>query len=129
MRRFAPLAWWGNVVVIQDAAALRHPEWYARSYVAWQRAGLPTIARSAVRVVSPSSFSRDEVVELPGASPDRVVVIGGGVDERFGPDREAAGRAARALGLEHPYVLTVGSLIARKNLGALARAAGALAGR
>jgi len=68
------------------------------------------------------------VVELLGASPDRVV-IGGGVDERFGPDREAAGRAARALGLERPYVLTVGSLIARKNLGALARAAGALAGR
>lgn len=125
----APLAWPRNVVVIHDAAALRHPKWYARSYVTWQRTVLPAIARSAVRVITPSSFSCDEVVELLGAPPDRVSVIAGGVDERFRPDREAAGRAARALGLERPYVLTVGSLIARKNLGVLGPAAAALTAR
>lgn len=125
----APLGWPRNVVVIHDAAALRHPDWYAPAYVAWQRAVLPAIARSAVRVLTPSSFSRDEVVDLLGVPRDRVVVIGGGVDERFGPDPAAAGRAAQALRLERPYVLTVGSLIARKNLSALAPAAGVLAAR
>jgi len=93
LRRFAPLAWWGNVVVIHDAAALRHPEWYARSYVAWQRAGLPTIARSAVRVISPSSFSRDEVVELLRERPLRA----GEVAERLGVSRPAMSNHLRAL--------------------------------
>ena len=31
----APLASRRNVVVIHDVAALRHPEWYSRAYVAW----------------------------------------------------------------------------------------------
>jgi glycosyltransferase involved in cell wall biosynthesis len=124
----APLAWPRNVVVIHDAAALRHPEWYARAYVAWQRALLPALARSAVRVVTVSSFARDELVELLGAPRERVSVIAGGVDERFGPGADAPG-AARALGLERRYVLTVGSLIARKNLAALAPAARELARR
>lgn len=124
----APLAWPRNVVIIHDAAALRHPEWYARAYVAYQRALLPRLAQRATRVITDSSFSRGELVELLGAPPERVTVIPGGVDERFTPSADAA-RAAAALGLERPYVLTVGSLIARKNLATLAPAAQALAAR
>src|SRR6476469_4915241 len=41
----APVASRRNVVVIHDAAALRHPEWYSQPYVAWQRAVLPRIAK------------------------------------------------------------------------------------
>lgn len=118
----APLAWPNNVVLIHDAAALRHPESYAAAYVAWQRAILPLVARRAVHVVTVSEFSRREIVTLLGADPQRISVIAGGVDERFDPavDPEPA---RRALGLQRPYVLTVGSLIARKNLAALAPAA------
>ena len=36
----APLASRRNVVVIHDRRA-RHPEWYGRAYVAWQRTVLP----------------------------------------------------------------------------------------
>src|SRR5882672_10208810 len=39
----APLASRRNVVVIHDLAALRHPEWYSRPYVAWQKRALPAI--------------------------------------------------------------------------------------
>lgn len=115
-----------NVVVIHDAAALRHPEWYGRAYVAWQRALLPRLARSAGRVVTVSEFSKREIVDAMGAPPDRVVVVPNGVDERFTPDADAGG-ARRALGLERPYVLAVGTRIARKNLAALDAAARALA--
>lgn len=124
----APLCWPRNVVVIHDAAALRHPGWYSREYAAWQRVMLPALARSALRVITVSSFSRDEIVELMGASRERVSVVHGGVDGRFSPRADAAG-AGEALGLERPYVLTVGSLIARKNLAALEPAARALAAR
>jgi glycosyltransferase involved in cell wall biosynthesis len=115
-----------NVVVIHDAAALRHPEWYGRAYVAYQRALLPRLARTAGRVITVSEFSRGELVDALGAPPDRVAVVPNGVEERFSQDADAEGARA-ALGLERPYVLAVGTRIARKNLAGLERAAAALA--
>ncbi|MGI8579606.1 MAG: glycosyltransferase, partial [Solirubrobacteraceae bacterium] len=122
----APLAWPRNVVVIHDAAALRHPEYYAAPYVAWQRAVLPRIARRAVHLITVSEFSRAEIVELLGADPAQITVIAGGVDERFTPAADPES-ARLALKLDRPYVLTVASRIARKNLAALEPAAKRLA--
>jgi len=123
----APLAWPRTVLVLHDAAALRHPGWYAPGYVAWQRALLPRLARRAVAVIVPSAFSRDEVVALLGADPTRVHVVPGGVGEAFRPGVDAA-PARAALSLTRPYVLTVGSRTSRKNLAALGVAATRLAG-
>jgi glycosyltransferase involved in cell wall biosynthesis len=108
----APLAFPRNVVVIHDAAALRRPGWYSRGYVAWQRAVLPALAKRALHLVTVSQFSRGELVDVLGADPRRISVVPGGVDERFHPGVEPARR-------ERPYVLTVASQTARKNLGAL----------
>ncbi|HMJ33749.1 MAG TPA: glycosyltransferase family 1 protein [Baekduia sp.] len=125
----APLASRRTVVVLHDVAPLREPGWYSDLYVRWQRAVLPRIAARARLVVTPSAFSRDEVVELLGVPADRVAVVPGGVDERFTP-AAAAGPARAALGLtERPYVLTVASRTARKNLGVLDLAARRLAAR
>jgi len=122
----APLAWPRNVVLIHDAAALREASWYSRGYVAAQRALLPRIARGALHVLTVSEFSRSEIVTLLGVPVERVSVVPGGVDERFRPDADPE-PAARRLGLPRPYVLTVASATSRKNLGALAPAAAALA--
>jgi glycosyltransferase involved in cell wall biosynthesis len=124
----APLAARRTVLVLHDAAALRHPGWYAPAYVAYQRALLPLLARRAARVITVSSFSRAELEELLGLAPDRVRVVPGGVDARFSPAADA-GAARAALGLERPYVLCVASHTARKNLAALTPAAAALAAR
>ena len=107
----APLAWPRNVVSIHDAVALSHPEWYSRPYVAWQRAVLPRIARRALRVITGSEFAKDELVEQLGVPAERVVVVSGGVDDRFRPEA--------AVKRERPYVLCVATLGARKNLAAL----------
>jgi glycosyltransferase involved in cell wall biosynthesis len=114
----APLAYPRSVVVIHDAAVLRHPGWYSSAYAAWQRRLLPAIARRAQHVITVSEFSRTELRELLGVE---ATVIPGGVDERFRPD------APRPPGFERPYVLTVASHTARKNLAALVPAARALA--
>jgi glycosyltransferase involved in cell wall biosynthesis len=119
----APLAHPRVTVVIHDAAVLRHPGWYSGAYAAWQRLLLPAIARRAQRVVTVSEFSRHELAELLGVDAD---VVAGGVDERFSPAADPA-PARRALGLARPYVLTVASHTARKNLAALVPAARALA--
>ncbi len=123
----APLAARNAVVVIHDAAALRDPGWYAPSYVRWQRALLPRVVARARHVITVSSFSRAELVELLGADPGRVSVVPGGVREDLRPDPDAAGAVRAALDLRRPYVLTVASQTARKNLRALVPAAAALA--
>jgi glycosyltransferase involved in cell wall biosynthesis len=120
----APLAFARNVVVIHDAAPLRHPGWYSRGYAAVQRRLLPRVARSALHVITVSEFSRAELRELLGLAD--VSVVPGGVDAAFRPEADAdAARAA--LGLARPYVLCVASHTGRKNLAALVPAARALA--
>ena len=123
----APLASRRTVVVIHDVAPLREPSWYAPAYVRWQRFVLPRIARRALRVLAPSHFARQELIDLLGLDPGRIAVVPGGRDERFEPAADGE-RARRELGLgDRRYVLTVGSQTARKNLEALALAARALA--
>ena len=118
----APLASRRNVVVIHDVAALAHPEWYGRAYVAWQRTALPAIARRARLVITVSEFSRGEIAERLGVDSE---VVPNGVAESFSPHADPA-PAARELGLERPYVLAVSTRIARKNVGVLGAAAAAL---
>src|SRR3954463_14240499 len=108
----APLASRRNVVVIHDVAALRHPEWYSRAYVAWQRALLPAIARRARLVITVSQFSRREIEEVLGVS---ATVVPNGVGERFEPSADKG-----------DYALVVGTRIARKNRAGLDAAARAL---
>ena len=124
----APLAWPRNVVVIHDAVVLSHPEWFSRAYVAWHSRMTRANARRAAHVVVPSRFSAQELAQTAGVPEERFVVIPGGVDERFAPDVDPA-PAAQALGLERPYVLTVGGLGERKNLRALDPLAAPLAER
>lgn len=110
----APLAARNVVVVIHDAAPLRHPGWYSNAYAAFQRRVLPLIARRARAVITVSEFSRDELRDLLGVEAS---VVYGGVDPRFVPGEKAS----------RPYVLCVASHTARKNLRALVPAARALA--
>ena len=117
-----------NVVLIHDAAALRHPEWYSDSYVAYQRRLLPRLAQTAGLVLTVSEFSKGELIDVLGAPAERVVVVPNGVDERFRPSADSES-ARLALRLKYPYVLAVGTRIARKNLAGLNNAAHALAER
>jgi glycosyltransferase involved in cell wall biosynthesis len=119
----APLAHRRTVVVIHDAAVLRHPGWYSPAYARWQKLVLPAVARRAQRIVTVSEFARRELADLLGVE---ATVVAGGVDERFTPQADPD-PARRAHALQRPYVLTVASQTARKNLAALVPAARALA--
>ncbi len=116
----APLAWPRNVIVLHDAAALRNASRDSRAYRLWHSTFGIAVARRAQRIVTVSEFSRRELTELAGLDPERIVVIHGGVDQRFSPDA-GSDRLAEALGLTRPYVLTVGSEDPRKNLDSLSR--------
>jgi glycosyltransferase involved in cell wall biosynthesis len=111
----APIAFPRNAIVIHDAAALRHPQWYSPLYARWQRTVLPAIAKRARVVITVSEFSRRELRELLDVDAH---IVPGGVDHRFTP-RADPEPARAALGLTRPYVLTVASRTARKNLSSL----------
>jgi glycosyltransferase involved in cell wall biosynthesis len=115
----APAASLRTVVVIHDLAPLRHPGWYSRTFTSYQRYLLPLLAKRARRVIAPSEFSRRELAEGLDVDPGRVSVVPNGVDERFSPDADPA-PVRREFGLDKPYVLVVGTRIARKNFVALA---------
>lgn len=124
----APVSSRRNVVVIHDAAALRHPAAYSRTYVAYQKRMLPLIADRARLLITVSQFSRAELVEMLGVPEQRITVIPEGVDERFAPGLDATEVRDRH-GLIGPYVLAVGTSSERKNLGVLETARRALADR
>jgi glycosyltransferase involved in cell wall biosynthesis len=118
----APLASRRNVVYVHDAAPLREPAWFGRVYGAWHRAALGRIAARARMLLVPSEFVRGELVELLGASPERIRVVPPGVDGRFTPQA-----GPPPAGIATPYVLALGTSSARKNLSLLDRIAPALA--
>lgn len=123
----APLAHRRCAVMLHDAAVFRQPSWYSPAYVRVQRALTPRIARRAAMVLTVSEFAARELSEVLGI---RAAVVPAGVGEAFTPGADAAtARAAIGIGPDDPYVLTVASRTARKNLAALAPAAARLAAR
>lgn len=103
------------VVTVHDIGVLRFPEAFPR----WHRATGARALRSAVRtadaVVAVSAFTRDELVDALGVDPGVVRIVPNGVDPVFRADGERA---------DGDYVLAVGTLEPRKNLGAAVAAAG-----
>lgn len=99
-----------QVVTIHDLNFLTHPE-RARAEI---RRDYPTLARDhahrADRVIVPSRFTASEVVRRLGVSPDRISVCSPGAPEWTPRARPPSGGG---------YVLFLGTLEPRKNVGAL----------
>lgn len=107
----APL--WGGrplVVTVHDVSYARHPEWYPYLIDPVRKAFYRASARRADRILTDSSFSRDEIVAAFDIDPARIDVVPLGVSPRFSPDPSAK----REL-----FVLHVGDLHPRRNLAML----------
>jgi len=104
----APL-WQGQplVLTIHDVVYARRPEWYPARIDPVRQWFYRTSACRAARVITDSSFSRDEIVAAYGLSPERIAVVPLAAAAQFTP---AAG-VARTL-----TVLHVGDLHVRRNL-------------
>jgi len=79
------------------------------------------VARAGA-IITPSNFSRDEIVRLMGVAPERVTAIPLAVDDVFRtPPHDSASRkkALAALGVRPPYLLYVGGYERHKNVAGL----------
>jgi glycosyltransferase involved in cell wall biosynthesis len=107
----APL--WGAgplVVTVHDVSYARRPEWYPYRIDPIRQAFYRSSARRADRILTDSSFSRDEIVAAFGIDPARIDVVPLGVSPRFSPDPRVS---------REPIVLHVGDLHPRRNLAML----------
>ncbi|MHB1517615.1 MAG: glycosyltransferase family 4 protein [Acidimicrobiales bacterium] len=117
-----PSGRYGLVVTVHDAAPERFPEAFTARGRRFHRLGMQAAARRADVVITPSEAAADEVVELSPVRREQIRVVPHGVvvpriEEDGGRSRLAAvGLAGRE------YVLWVGSLEPRKDVGTLAAA-------
>lgn len=119
----APITVRRHVATVHDLAVLDHPEWFRRDVVVQWRILLPLLRRSCQHLVTDSEFSRSRLIERLGLTADDVSVVRCGVDDRFRHVTPAEAEELRErLELPRRFVLAVGSLDPRKNLGFLLEA-------
>jgi glycosyltransferase involved in cell wall biosynthesis len=114
----APLACPVPVVVsVHDISFLEHPEYFPWARAIQLRVTVKRTLRNAVRVLTPSEFSRQSILRAYGLDPRRVTSVPIAVSPGFRPvPREgAAVQVRKRHGITEPFILTVGDLQPRKN--------------
>jgi glycosyltransferase involved in cell wall biosynthesis len=120
-----------TVVTIHDVIPFDFPA-YARGlwrpYAAALRSWAALLARRATAVITDSAYSKEGVLAVLGAAPERVHVIPIGVGQEFQPDvpRPVKAAAMARYGIREPYLLAVGNFLPHKNLPRLVEAYQAL---
>jgi alpha-1,3-rhamnosyl/mannosyltransferase len=110
-----------RVVSIHDLTLIHSPQWHPARRLHEMCAGLRASAETADRIIAPSQATKDDLVKHLGVDAERVAVVPLAVDPSFRPLPEAETRAALApLGLTPgSYLLFLGTVEPRKNLGRL----------
>lgn len=115
------------IPVVYDLSFVRHPQMHPRERLEWL-ARIPDLVAAAPQVQTISEFSKREIVEVYGVSPDKVFVAPPAAAQLFRPlgdEAAAAGIAEFDLSLRR-YFLAVGTLEPRKNIRTLIAAYAAL---
>ena len=108
------------VITIHDLCMLLHATTQERKLVRRAQTRLPVMARAATMIVTPTATVRQEVHEHLDIPLDQIVAIPESARDCFRPLNEAETLAVRqSLGLNARYLLYVGTIEPRKNLGTL----------
>lgn len=106
-----------TVVTICDMSFMRHPECAEARNLAYLKARIGATIERADAIITISRFSAREIVEFFPAARGKVFPIHLGVDQTLAsPGRDRIVETRKRLGLERPYILTVGTIEPRKNL-------------
>jgi glycosyltransferase involved in cell wall biosynthesis len=104
------------VVTVHDIAFVRLPRATTRRGVAFHRRGLELAREHAQLVISPSIFTRDELL-LEGFAAEQLRVAPLGCDPPDPLPEAVVDTLVRATGVRAPFVLAVGTVEPRKDLG------------
>ena len=113
----SPLMRTPAVTTIHDVSFFVRPEWFSRRDGVLLRRSVPMAARKARQILAVSNHSKQEIVRFTGVDPAKIVVTPiapqDGIDRV--DDREVIGKVLDAHAIRAPYILSVGTLQARKN--------------
>lgn len=109
------------VVSIHDLSFEHLPETFKRRSRAQLRLTVRRSARKATHILALSEHARADIIATYGISPERVTAIPLAAADRFQPvgDEKELQRVRHTYGIAGDYILTVGSIQPRKNLGRL----------
>ncbi len=122
-----PVASCPVVVTIHDISFEHYPEFFSPRDYAILKTLVPLSARRAARVITVSQHAKREIVQRYGIDPQRVAVTYEAAAEQFRPVTDPAAlqavRAKYGIG-NSPFLLALGNLQPRKNIGRLVEAFG-----
>ena len=112
------------VVSIHDLSFEHLPhtfKWRSRKQL---RITVRRTARQASQVIALSEYARNDIINTYQVSPEKISVIPLSAGERFRPirDQDELQRVRQTYGIEGEYMLSVGAIQPRKNLGRLVAA-------
>lgn len=116
-----PIAHPASVVMMHDAQVFSSPESYSRKFQLLYRTLQPKIGRTALRILTVSHFSKDQLAHYGVASPEKIEVVPNGCDHLLTvtPDRAIA----RELVLDgRPFVVALANTQKHKNISVLLQA-------
>jgi len=107
------------VATLMDAIPLSHPQWVSMKLRTVKNAMWRQTAKWATHVITISDYSRQEIEQYFDIPADKISVIPLGVDERWFHqiENETLTETRTRYGLPEKFILSVGTLQPRKNVG------------
>ena len=116
-----PLRRGKSLVTIHDLTFLIHPECADPRLVKYLGSRVPRAIERASMVLADSECTKKDLVRLLGAPVEKIEVVYGGVSPVFSSvtDESLLYQIQKKYGIDRPFILSVGRLEPRKNLGRL----------
>lgn len=110
---------------VHDVNYKVYPETVEKSALKWLDENLPIYCNRSDVIITVSEFSKKEIMKYMDIESDRIQVVLNGVDcEKYGrkTDRGQIDEVKNKYGIEDEYILYMGTLEPRKNIGVLVEA-------
>lgn len=110
-----------RVVTLHDMSLFRYPQFFSWRKRYLSRSLLPRVAHRAEAIITVSRYSRQEILDVLGVPKQRVHVIHEAAPSDCRPVQDAAvlARLRRRYDLPDRFILSIGTIEPRKNLGRL----------
>ena len=113
-----------TLLTVHDLSFIRHPQGAVTSLRNWLNKVVPRSLARADHILADSESTKTDLFDIYNISPNRVTVVGAGVEERFHPVTEQAvlKKVTESYQLPEKFILGLGTLEPRKNFRGLIEA-------